>query len=94
MAVNSKGGQELIATRTRSQVDSPPNITPFKAQIQPLDEPVEKRTRSRTVAHNFTTPSRSRALTAQILTHEDYSVLDNEIGKLLNYGQLRKHPKG
>ena len=37
----------------------------------------------------FTTPSRSRALSEQILTHAAYSVLDNDIGKLLNYGQLR-----
>ena len=49
--------------------------------------------RSRTLSHNFTTTSRSQALAAQNLTHAAYSDLDNETGKLLNYGQLRKRPK-
>ena len=78
MAFNSKGDQEPIAARTRSRVGPPPNLRPFKAQIQPLDEPVAARTRSRKVSHNFTTPSRSRDLAAQIITHPSYSVLDND----------------
>ena len=45
------------------------------------------------MAHNSTTPSRSQALAAKILTHASYSVLDNDTGKKLNYGKLRKHPK-
>ena len=28
-----------------------------------------------------------------MLTHSAYYVLDNDTGKLLNYEQLRKHPK-
>ena len=27
------------------------------------------------------------------MTHAAHSVLDNDTGKKLNYGQLRKHPK-
>ena len=45
------------------------------------------------MSQNFTNPSRSQALAAQILTHAAYSVLDNEIGKVLNYGQLQRYPK-
>ena len=90
---NSKGGQEPIAARKRSRVVPPPNLSPFKAQIQPLDEPVAARTRSRTGLHNFTTPSLSRALAEKIMTHVAHSVLDNYTGKLLNYGKLRKYPK-
>ena len=93
MAVNSRVYQEPIAACTRSQVSLPPNLSPFKVQIQPLDEPVAARTRSRTGLHNFTTPSRSRYLEAQMLMHSSHSVLDNDTGNILNYGQLRKHPK-
>ena len=45
------------------------------------------------MSHNFTTPSRSRALAAQIMTNAAYYVLDNDTRKLLNYGQVIKHPK-
>ena len=69
VAFNSRGDQEPIAARTRSQVALPPNISPFKAQIHPIDEPVAARKRSSTGLHHFTTPSLSRALAAQILTH-------------------------
>ena len=92
MAVNSKGYQETIAAHTRSRVAPSHNIPPFKAQIQPLDEPVAARTRSHTVSHNYTTTSRSRALAAQMLTHAAYYVLDNDTVNLLNNRQLRKHP--
>ena len=92
VAVNSKGDQEPIAVFTQSRVATSPNLPPFKAKIQPLDEPVAAQTRSSTVLHNYTTPSRSLALAAQTLTHAAYLVLDNDTGKLLNYGQLRKHP--
>ena len=50
-------------------------------------------TRYSTFPHNYNTPSRSRALAAQILTHAACSVLDNETGKQLNCVQFRKHPK-
>ena len=93
MAVNSKGDQEPNAYCTRSRVAPTPNLTPFKEKIQTLDEPVAARMISCTVSHNFTTPSGSRALAAQIMTHAAYSVLDNGPGKLINYGQLRKHTK-
>ena len=48
--------------------------------------------RSSTLSHNYTTTSRSQALASQILTHAAYSVLENDTGKQLNYGQLRKNP--
>ena len=35
----------------------------------------------------------TRALAAQMLTHAAYSVLDNDTGKQMNNGQLKKHPK-
>ena len=72
---------------------SSPSIPLFEAQHQPLDEPITERTRSCIVLQNFTTTSRSWDLSAQILTHAAYSVLYNDTGKLLNYGQLIKHPK-
>ena len=81
VAVNSKGGQEPIAARTRSQVAPPPSLPPFEAQHQPLDAPVAARTRSRTVSQNFTNRSCSQALVAQILMHAAYSVLDNDTGQ-------------
>ena len=68
VTVNYKGDQEPIAACTRSQVAYSPKLLPFKA-IQPLYEPVSARTRSRTLAHNYTTTSRSKSLVAQILTH-------------------------
>ena len=93
MEVNSKGDQEQIASRKRSRVAPSTNILPFKAKIQPLYEPVEAHTRSCTVYHKYATPSRSRALEAKMLTHAAYYVLYNNTGTILNYGQLRKHPK-
>ena len=74
VAVNSKGDQEPIDARTRSRVASSSNLPHFKA-IQLLDEPVAARTRSSTLSNNYTTPSRSRALEEQMLTHATYSVL-------------------
>ena len=91
VAVNSKDDQEPIANRTISRIasTSPP---PIQA-IQPINEPIAARTRSITLSHNYTTPSYSRVLATQLLTHVANSVLDHGTGKQLNYGQLRKHPK-
>ena len=83
--------QEPIARRTRSSIDTA-NLPTIQA-IQNLNEPIARRTRSRTVTQNYTTPTHSRVLEAQLLTHVAHSVLDQETGKQLNYGQLRKHPK-
>ena len=58
VAANSKGDQEPISTRTRSCIASA-NLPPFKAS-QIISEPVAARTRSRKLAHNYTTPSHSR----------------------------------
>ena len=91
VTINSKGYQEPIAKRTRSRIDS--SNSPTIQAIQTLTEPISKRTISRTVTQKYTTPSNSRALAAQLLTHVTNSVLDQETGKQLNYGQLRKHPK-
>ena len=83
--------QEPIARRTISR-----KIT---AQLQPTQtsqnksEPIAKRTRSRKFSQKYTTPSHSRALATQLLTHVENSVLEQETGKQLNYGQLRKHPR-
>ena len=52
--VNSKVDQEPIAARTRSRVSPSSNLSPFKAQIQLLDELVQAQTRYRTVSQNYT----------------------------------------
>ena len=91
--MNSKGDQEPIDDRTRSRVAYTPSLPPFEARHLPLNVPAAARTGSRTVSQNLTTPSCSRALAEKILTHAAYSVLDNETGKLINYGQLRRHPQ-
>ena len=88
-----KVDQEPVAACTISQSDPPTSTLPFEARHMPLDAPVSVRTRSRTVSENMTTPLRPRALAAQILTHAVFSVLDNDTGQLLNYGQLLRHPK-
>ena len=93
VTVNSKGEQEPIADSTRSQVYLPSNLPPFEAHIQLIDETVSMRMGYCTVSHNFTTPSRSRYFSAQMLTNSAYYVLDNDTGKRINYGQMRKHPK-
>ena len=83
--------QELIARRTRPRRST--------AQLQPTQtiknrsEPISNRTRSRTFAQKYTTPLHSRALATQLLTRAANSVLEQETGKQLNYGQLRKHPR-
>ena len=41
----------------------------------------------------YTTPSHSSALATQFLTHMENSVLEQETGKQLNCGQLRKQPR-
>ena len=61
--------------------------------IQNPSEPIAKRTRSRTLTQKYTTPSHSRALAEQLLTHVANSVLEQETEKQLNYGKLRKHPR-
>ena len=88
--INSKGEQELISERTRSSIDS--ENFPTIQEIQTLNEPIAKRKRSLSVTQEYTTPSHSR-VAAQLITHVANSVLDQETGKQLNYGQLRKHPK-
>ena len=89
--INSADDQEPIARRTRSSIDTE-NLRSTQ-EIQNPSEPIAKRTRSRTLTQKYTTPSHSRALAAQLLTHVANLVLEQETGKQLNYGQLRKHPR-
>ena len=58
VSANSKGDQEPIAARTRSQIAFPSKLPTFKA-IHLLGEIVVARTRSSTLSHNYTTQSRS-----------------------------------
>ena len=90
-AIKSKGYKEPIAKRNRSSINSanPPTIQ----ATQTLTEPIATRTKYRTLSQKYTTLSHSRALAEKLLTHVANSVLDQETGKQLNYGQLRKHPK-
>ena len=83
--------QEPISRRTRSS-RSTEKLQPTQT-IQNKSEPISNRTRYRTFAQKYTTPSHSRALATQLLTHVSNSVLEQETGKQLNYGQLRKHPR-
>ena len=62
-------------------------------EIQPKNEPIAARTRSRTFEQKYTTLSHSRALVAQLLTHVAHSVLDHDTGKQLKYVKLRKQQK-
>ena len=91
VGVNSKGDQEPINKRTRSNIDSKSLLT-IQA-IQPLNEPIAARKISHTLSQKYTTLSHSRALAAQLLTHVANSVLDHDTGKQLNYGKLRKNKK-
>ena len=91
--VTYKGYQEPFDDLTISRSAPPPSPLPFEALHLPLDAPVSARTISCTVLANLTTQLRSRDLEAQILTHALFSVSDNKTGKLLNYVQLKKHPK-
>ena len=91
VAANSKGDQEPIATHTRSHIASA-NPTPFQS-IQPLNKPITGRTRASNLSHKYTTPSNSRALASQLLTHVSYSVLYHDTGEQLSYVKLGKHPK-
>ena len=91
ITINSVDDQEPIDRQNRSS-RSIEQVKPTKI-IQNKSEPIAQRTRSRTFAQKYTTPSHSRALATQILTHIANSVLEQEIGKKLNYGQLRKHPR-
>ena len=56
-------------------------------------EPISQRNGSKMFDQKYTTPSHSRALATNFLTHMANSVLEHEIRKQLNYGQLRKHPR-
>ena len=47
----------------------------------------------KTFEKKYTTPSHSRALATQLLTHMANSVLEQETRKQINYGKLRKHPR-
>ena len=87
-----KGDQEPGAALTVSRAAPTPSLLPFEAWNLPLDVPASACTISRTVSENLTTPSRSRALAAQILTHAVLYVLENETGELLGYSQLWRHP--
>ena len=83
--------QEPIVRRTRSR-RSTEQLQPTQI-IQNKSEPIAQITRSRTFAKQYTTPSHSRAMSIQLLTHMASSVLEQETGKQLNYGQLKKHPR-
>ena len=83
--------QEPISRRTRSR-KSTEQLQPTQI-IQKKNEPISQRTRSKTFAQKYMTPSHSRSLATQLLTHMANSVLEQETGKQLNYGQLRKHPR-
>ena len=61
--------------------------------LQKNNKPIAQRTRSKTFEQKYTTPSHSRALATQLLTRMANSVLEQETGKRLNYGQLRKHTR-
>ena len=83
--------QEPISIRTRSNKNTEQLQPP--QSIQKKSESIAQRTRSKTFEQKYTTPSHSRALATQLLTHMANSVLEQETGKQLNYGQLRKHPR-
>ena len=83
--------QEPISRRARSS-RSTKQLQPTQI-IQNKIEPIAQRTRFRTYAQKYTMPSHSRALATQLLTHMANSLLGQETGNQLNYGQLRKHPR-
>ena len=67
ITINSVDDQEPIARRTRSS-RSTAQLQPTQT-IQNKSEPIANRTRSRTFAQKYTTPSHSRALKTQLLTN-------------------------
>ena len=79
--------QEPISRSTRSSKST--KILQTTQIIQKKNEPIAQRTRSKTFEKKITTPSHTRALATQLLTHMENSVLEQETGKQLNYGQLR-----
>ena len=91
ITINSVDDQEPIARRTRSSKSTEKFQTTKRTQKK--SEPIAQRTRSKTFEQKYTTPSNYRALATQLLTHMANSVLEQETGKQLNYGQLRKHPR-
>ena len=83
--------QKPIYRRTRCRKITETSQT---AQMtQNTNGQITQRTRSKTFDQKYTIPSHSRALATQLLTHMTNSVLEQETGKQLNYGQLRKHPR-
>ena len=91
ITINRVDEQEPISRRTRSRKSTEKLQT--TQIIQKKNEPIAQRTRSKTFEKIYTTPSHSRALATQLLTHMENLVLEPETGKQLNYGQLRKHPR-
>ena len=91
VAVNYKGDQKPIAKRTRSRIDS--TIALNIQVLHTLNEPIVLRTRPITLSQKYNTSSYSRALAVQLLTHVANPVFNQDTGKQMNYGQLRKHPK-
>ena len=90
ITINSADDQEPIARRNRSSRNTS-KLQPTQT-IQNTSEPIANITRSRTFTQKYMTPSHSRALATQLLTHVANSVSEQETGKQLKYGQLRKHP--
>ena len=90
ITINTVDDQEPISRRTRSRKSTKTLQT--TQIIQKTNEPIAQRTRSKTFEQKYTTPSHSRALATQLLTHMANSVLEQETRKQLNYGQLRKNP--
>ena len=84
-------GQEPICRSTRSRKITKTLQTTQK--IQKTTEPIAQRTISKTFEQKYTTSSHSRAIATQLLTHMENSFLEQETGKQLNDGQLRKHPR-
>ena len=91
VTINSADDQEAIARRTRYSTDTE-NLQSIQAIKNP-NEPITNRTRSHTVTKKHTTPSHSISLEAQLITYVTHSLSDQETGKQLNYGQLKKHPR-
>ena len=73
ITINSVHDQEPIARRTRSS-RSTEQLQPTQP-IQNKSEPIANRTISRTFAQKYTTPSHSRDLATQLLTHVANSLL-------------------
>ena len=99
VAPTSKGGEDLpIATRMQARTLMPtPSATPNAATNLPHNHQVSQRTRSRTPADtaNMIMPHKaaSRVYSKAFLTMLAMPVMDEETGQILNYLQIRTHPK-